>query len=114
MGHDLGTAVVLLAIPMAVAGGLNIAWRRDWWLVILPGLVVLYCAVEFTLDYILKFDFRSTPLLWPYLGLYYVSLMGMIGYAFLVSKPVGFITLLTYIANLAATLYSFAQVGHGA
>jgi hypothetical protein len=39
--------------------------------------------------------------------------MGMIGYAFIVGKPFGFVTLATYFANLAATFYSFVRVGHG-
>jgi hypothetical protein len=113
LGHDLGSAALLLAVPLAGAVALNILWRRDGWLVLLPGLVVLYCVVEFALDYLLKIDFRSTSLLWPYLALYYISLMGMIGYAFIVGKPFGFATLATYFANLAATFYSFNRVGHG-
>jgi hypothetical protein len=113
LGHGLGSGVLLLAAPLAVVAVVNILGRRDPWLVVLPGLVVLYCAVEFALDYILKIDFRNTPLLWPYLGLYYVGLMGMIGYAFIVGKPFGFVTLATYFANLAATFYSFVRVGHG-
>jgi hypothetical protein len=114
LSRDLGTAVVVMAIPMAIAAVGNIMEGRDLWLVILPALVVLYCAVEFVLDYILKLDFRQTSLLWPYLGLYYLSLMGMIGYAFIISKPLGFVTLATYFVNLAATFYSFARVGHRA
>jgi hypothetical protein len=114
LGHNLGSIVVVLGIPLAIAAALNAYRGRDWWLVILPALVVLYCAVEFALDYVLKIDFRNTSLLWPYLGLYYVSLMGMIGYAFLVGKTFGFVTLATYFVNLAATFYSFVRVGHSA
>jgi len=114
LARAVGTAVVLLALPLAVATALNLREGRGAWLVALPALVILYCAVEFVLDYVLRVDFRNTALLGPYLGLYYLSLMGMIGYAFLVGRPYGFATLVTYFANLAATFYSFARVGHGA
>jgi hypothetical protein len=112
LARSVGSVVLLLAVPLALAAALNILWQRDWWLVILPALVVLWCAVEFALDYTLKIDFRRMPLLWPYLALYYVSLMGMIGYAFMAGKPLGFATLVTYFANLGATFYSLARVRH--
>jgi len=61
----------------------------------------------------LSLPFRSSRLLGPYLLLYYLSPMGMIGYAFLVSEAYGFITLATYFLNLLATWYSYCEVGHG-
>ncbi|MCX6033751.1 MAG: hypothetical protein NTV38_02050 [Chloroflexi bacterium] len=74
---------------------------------------MLYDAVEFVLDYILKFDFRQSRWLGPYLGLYYLALLGMIGYTFAVGKLYGFVTLVTYFINLAATAWSYARVQHG-
>lgn len=109
----LGTGVVVLALPLAAAVVLNALNRREWWTVVLPGLLVGFCAIEYILDYLLKIDFRHTRLLGPYLLLYYAGLMGMIGYAFLVDKLAGFITLATYFVGLAATFYSFVRVGHG-
>ena len=52
-------------------------------------------------------------MLGPYLALYYLGLLGMIGYAFGAGKLYGFITLATYFLNLAATGYSYSRVGHG-
>jgi hypothetical protein len=109
----LGTGVVVLAVPLAVAVAWNALNRREWWTVVLPALLVVYCAIEFLLDYLLKIDFRHTRLLGPYLLLYYAGLMGMIGYAFLIDNLAGFVTLATYFVGLAATLYSFVRVGHG-
>ncbi len=109
----LGTGVVVLAVPLAVAVALNALNGREWWTIVLPGLLVVYCATEFILDYLLKIDFRHTRLLGPYLLLYYAGLMGMTGYAFLVDTLAGFVTLATYFVGLAATLYSFVRVGHG-
>ena len=112
--HNIfGVLFLLLAFPLIAAIVFNIATRREWWTIVLPALVVVFQLVELLLDYILKIDFRNTRLLGPYLGLYYLSLMGMIGYSFSVGKPYGFVTLVTYFLNLAATWYSYSKVGHG-
>jgi hypothetical protein len=113
IGSTFGWAAVVLGIPLLAAAILNAAGARPWWTFILPGLLVLYEAVEFVLDFLLKFDFRHSGWLGPYLGLYYLALMGMIGFAFTLGKPYGFITLVTYFINLAATAWSFARVQHG-
>ncbi len=113
VGRVLGTGVVALAVPLVVAVVLNALRGRDLWLVVLPGPLIAYCAVELVLDYVLRSDFRQTFLLGPYLLLYYAGLMAMIGYAFLVDKRAGFVTLATYFVSLGATFYSFARVGHG-
>ena len=61
----LGTGVVLLALPLAAAVVLNALNGREWWTVILPGVLIGYCAIEYILDYLLKIDFRHTRLLGP-------------------------------------------------
>ena len=112
-GEILGWAAVALAVPLAGAALLNALAQRGWPFWVLPLVTTAYCAVELLLDAILKIDFRHNRLLGPYLALYYLGLMAMIGYAFLVGKPYGFITLFTYFANLGVTAYSFSKVGHG-
>jgi hypothetical protein len=109
----LGMIIVALALPVAAASALNALWGREWWMVVLPLLFVLYCSVELLLDYILKREFRHTRLLGPYLTVYYLGLLGLMGYCFGVNTVYGFVTLVTYFANLLATWYSFARVGHG-
>jgi hypothetical protein len=113
VGRAFGWAAVVLGVPLLATVILNATAARPWWTFVLPGLLVLYDAVEFILDYLLKFDFRHSRWLGLYLGLYYLALMGMIGFSFAVSKPCGFITLVTYFINLAATAWSFARVQHG-
>ena len=112
-GNAVGWGAVILGIPLLSAAILSAIAGRPWWAYVLPGLLVLYDVAEFVLDYILKFDFRQSRWLGPYLGLYYIALMGMIGYAFAVGKPYGFFTLITYFVNLAATAWSFSRVRHG-
>jgi hypothetical protein len=111
--RGLGIAVMAMALPVGAGIVLNALARRPWWTIALPALLVLFCAVELTLDYILKMDFRYTRLLWPYLTSYYLALIGMMGYSFGVGKLHGFTTLGTYLVNLAATWYSYSRVGHG-
>jgi len=109
----LGVVLIALAAPVLLGVILNAVASRGLWFVVLPALLVAFLLVELLLDYVLRFDFRATRWLWPYLAMYYLSLMGMIGYSFLVGKAYGFITLATYFLNLLATWYSYSRVGHG-
>jgi hypothetical protein len=104
-------AAFILVLAAVVA--LNIRTKREWWAIVLPLLLVVFLIVEVALDYIAKYDFRSTILLGPYLLLYYVSILGMIGYSFLTEKKYGFITLTTYFLSQIAAFYSYFKVSHG-
>jgi hypothetical protein len=111
--HAAGLVVVAMALPLAVAVAVNVIAKREWWFWALPLVTVAYLIVEFVLDYALQVDFRRGGLLAPYLILFYLGQFAMIGYSFSVGKPHGFITLVTYFINLAATFYSYARVRHG-
>ena len=102
-----------LIIVLVTATILNIRSKRSWWTTALPIIFVVFLVVELLLDYILQYDFRSTSLLAPYLILYYVSILGMIGYTFLTEKKLGAITLVTYFLSQIAAFYSYFKVGHG-
>ena len=83
------------------------------WMVLLPGLMVLSLLVELLRDYISKIEFRQTWIRGPSLLLYYAAQMSLIGYAFIVNRIFGFITLTTYFFSLDATGYSLRKVGYG-
>jgi hypothetical protein len=102
-----------LIIVLVTATILNIRSKRSWWTTALPLIFAVFLVVELILDYILQYDFRSTSLLAPYLILYYVSILGMIGYTFLTEKKLGAITLATYFLSQIAAFYSYFKVGHG-
>lgn len=108
-----GLVWALFILLLSAAGINNYRAEREWWSYILPLIMVIFLAVELVLDYIIHYDFRSTNLLTPYLILYYLAILGMIGYGFLAGKKWGFITLATYFLSQAAALYSYSQVGHG-
>jgi hypothetical protein len=67
--------------------------------------------VELVLDYMLKIDFRQGKLLGPYLLLYYLASMVMVGYAFLVSVPAGAVTLVTYFLQVGLGVYARFKTG---
>lgn len=110
--HRLGYGTVMMILPLTAIAIMNAMAGREWGFWVLPLVMVSYLLVEFVLDYLLKFNFRGTAWLGPYLLVYYLALFAMIGYAFLVGKPQGFITLVTYFLNLAASFYSYRQAGH--
>jgi len=103
-------AFILVLVAVVV---LNIRAKREWWAIVFPLFLAVFLIVEVALDYIVEYDFRSTVLLGPYLLLYYVSILGMIGYSFLTEKKCGFITLATYFLSQIAAFYSYFKVGHG-
>ena len=107
--YVLGLAVVAMALPVITIVLLNIMHQRDFWTIVLPLPLILYCLVELLLDYILKLDFRNTGLVWLYIPIFYLGLWGMIGYAFLIGRIYGFITLATYFISLFATCYGHTR-----
>ena len=111
--YDLGVPLILMAVLLIAASLFNLIGKRDKWFTILPLILGVYLLTEWLLDYVFKIEFRSTWLLGPYLLLFYAGQMGMIGYAFLVKKSYGALTLVTYFLSLAATAYSYVNVGHG-
>lgn len=114
-GHLQGVGIVwvMFIVTLAVVIFRNLQAKRGRWFIILPLLMWIFLMIEVVLDYVLKLDFRNTSLIGPYLLLYYISILGMIGYSFLVEKKYGFITLVTYFLSQFAALYSYLQVGHG-
>jgi hypothetical protein len=111
--YVLGLIIVAMILPVGIAIILNVLGKREWWAIVLPLIFFVFLVAELFLDYILKLDFRKTKLLGPYLFVYYLALMAMIGFSFLIGRPYGYITLSTYFLNLFATWYSYSKVGHG-
>lgn len=107
--YVLGIVTVAMIVPVGMAVILNILGKREWWAIALPLLLISHLVVSLMFDYILKLDWRNTALLWPYISIYYVASIGMIGYSFSIDKPYGFITLTTYFLTLFATWYAHSR-----
>lgn len=111
--YILGILNIALAIPLALAVGFFAVSKTEWWMIVLPGLSIIFLIFELFLDYVFKLDFRKTRWLGPYLLLFYTAQWGMIGFSFGLNMIYGFITLGTYFLSLGATAYSYAKVQHG-
>lgn len=82
----VGLVWVGLILVLTAVAGINVRASREWWAIALSLLLVVFLIVEVVLDYITEFESRSTILLGPYLVLYYLSALGMIGYSFATEK----------------------------
>jgi hypothetical protein len=112
--YVLGLAVVAMIVPVCAAAALNAVARREWWTVVLPLVLAVYLLAELLLDYVFQVPFRETTLLWPYIAVFYAALWGMIGYSFLIGKPYGAVTLVTYFVQLGVMIFTHAKGGlHG-
>jgi hypothetical protein len=112
--YAIGLAVIAMIVPAGAAAALNAAARREWWTVVLPLVLAAYLLAELLLDYVFQIPFRETALLWPYIVLFYAGLWGMIGYSFLMGKPFGAVTLVTYFVQLGVMIFTHAKGGlHG-
>ena len=104
-----GIPLLLLGVPLVGSVLENGILARAWWTVVLPLPLIGFLLVELALDYVLKIEFRTTRLAGPYIGLYYVAFMLMVGYSFVAGGALGFVTLTTYFGMLGATAYYFAH-----
>jgi hypothetical protein len=109
----VGFVWVGMILVLAYVVTLNVRAKREWWTMVLPSQLLVFLIAEVLLDYVVMTEFRSTALPGPYLFLYYISILGMIGYSFLTEKTYGFVTLATYFLSQIAALYSYFKVGHG-
>ena len=106
MEEVLGIGVVAMIVPVGAAVLLNSRMGRDRWTVVLPLVLAVFLIVELFFDYILKLDFRGTPLQWPHIALFCLAVFGMMGCSFRMGTRFGSVTLGTYFLQLAAFLYA--------
>jgi len=106
-----GISTLILGIPLTLFAIANLLQHRQWWTVALPLLLVLFILIELLFDYILKIEFRQTWQAGPYLLIYYLGSMVMVGYAFMVKVPYGVITLITYFMQVSLGVYSRYKTG---
>lgn len=104
--YIIGVVLILLAIPIFAIALLNFLSGRDWWTYLLPLPMVAFLIIELFFDYIYELNFRENRLLIPYLIFYYAGLLGMIGYAFLTSKGMGYTVLILYFIHQLVSLYA--------
>ena len=98
---------MIMGFALGYIAFLNKKNKRDKWMTYLLIPIFLFFVVEFILDYVLVSNFRSTSIAIPYVVLYYIGLWGLIGYSFLFDKKWGFLTLVTYFANMIMSILPY-------
>jgi hypothetical protein len=102
-----GIVAMILGFALGYIAFLNKKSKRDKWTSCLLIPIFLFFVAELFLDYILALDFRNTIIVGPYILLYYVGLLGLIGYSFKFNTRWGFVTLATYFANMTLSILPY-------
>lgn len=106
--RKLGTTFVSMGIPLAVVFIHFLLEGREFETMVPFGLVLLYMAVEWILDYALKVDFRRKPITHiPYIVLEYLALFSVMGIAFSIDRAAGWIVSITFWAVLGSLIYLY-------
>lgn len=105
----LGLIWLALALPLGLALVRYWAAGRNPWIPVGLGLVLVYMAVEWLLDFVLKVPFREKLYLHvPYILLEYVALFGLIGVAFSIDRAWGWAVSVTFWIVMAGLIYRYA------
>ena len=111
----LGIVWLALAVPLVVVFARYLLIGRDARILLCFGGIFLYMAVEFLLDYVLKFDFRRK---WvthaPYIVLEYVGLFSLIAIAFSIDRNAGYLVSVSFWILMAGLVYAYAGKKKGA
>lgn len=103
-----GVAFVSLGIPLTVVFADYLFSNRDLGTLVAFSFVLLYIAIEFLLDYILKIDFRHKPITHvPYIVLEYIALFSLIRIAFSIDRTWGWVVSLSFWAVIASLIYLY-------
>lgn len=105
----LGTAVLLLALPLLVvfAHYLMVGVKRS--VIVAFGLVFLYLLVELVLDYVIQFDFRKQWLTHiPYILLEYLALFSLIKIAIEIDQTWSWVVGVSFWILLGSLIYLYA------
>lgn len=72
------------------------------------GFILLYIAIELSLDHILEFDFRQKPITHvPYLILEYLALFSLIGIAFSIDRVWGWVVSISFWAVMGSLIHLY-------
>ncbi len=107
--HKLGRVWLSLAVPLAIVFVRNVVGGREPWILVCFGLVFIYMAVEWLLDFTWKIEFRSklvTHL--PYIILEYLALFSLIAIAFSIDKTSGWLVSISFWWLMASLMYLYA------
>ena len=104
----LGRAWLLLAIPLAITA-IGAAMSGAGWRTLAQfALALVYMAVEFMLDHVLRSDFRKHPAQHAaYILLEYAGLFSLIGIAFSIGQTAGILVAAAFWTLMGALVYLY-------
>jgi hypothetical protein len=112
--QNLGALWLWLALPLGVVFIRDLATGRDVWIIVCLGAVLVYMAVEWLLDYVLKVPFRDKLSLHvPYIILEYIALFALIGVAFSIDEVWGWALSVAFWIVMGSLIYLYAGRGRG-
>jgi hypothetical protein len=104
----LGETFVALGIPLTLVFINYLLAGRALQTVIPLAFILVYIAIEFLLDYILKIDFRQKPITHvPYIVLEYIALFSLISITFSIDRTWGWIVSVSFWAVIASLIYLY-------
>jgi hypothetical protein len=104
----IGTAWLLLAIPLAIVFVKYLVKGRDLWIMICFGSVFLYMFLELLLDYILRIEFRQKPITHvPYIIMEYIALFSLIGISTAIDRTWGYIVGISFWILMGSLVYLY-------
>jgi hypothetical protein len=106
-----GLSWLALALPLGVVLARYWAVGQEPWIMVCLGLALLYMAVEWLLDYVLKLAFRQKLYLHvPYIILEYIALFSLIAVAFSIDRLWGWVVSISFWIVMAGLIYLYG--GH--
>jgi hypothetical protein len=104
----LGAIMISLAFPLVIVFIDYFIEGRAVWIMVYMGFIFAYMFVELLLDFILKMEFRTKPLIHvPYIVLFYIACFGFIGISFSIDAVWGYVVSVSFWILLACLIYLF-------
>ncbi|MBD3201931.1 MAG: hypothetical protein GF316_18085 [Candidatus Lokiarchaeota archaeon] len=104
-----GKLFIILGLPLFLIVFINLLLIREWWYWLFPSILLIFIIFTLIVDIIKKIEFRNPKnykILIPFLILYYVGLILTWGITWTIGAIFGFITMISYFFQLAASVYA--------
>jgi len=104
-----GMTSISLSLPLIVVFGHYLISGETLWKVRLMGVIFTYMLIEFLLDFVFKYDFRSKVI--PhvlYIIVFYAAIFGFIRIAFEINLVWGYVVSVSFWTLLGALIYNLS------
>jgi hypothetical protein len=112
INHLLGYVIILLAIPAAVALAIFLRARAGWLHCAGPAVYLIFVVFSIIVDYVWPVEFRSPTrydILWPYLLLFFGSIVLMGLPMFRLDRRLWLVTVATTVLLLGSMIFAMRR-----